>query len=96
LGKAKVKIVFDMAASNPLLPAPTIDYDFDLVIDYSDPYAPTYSLTGSQDGFPCYEVYVGDVRIHQFDSGDNSPAVRLPAPQEVSVDESGPLARVGA
>ena len=54
---AKVKI--DSSASEPILAiAASIDYTFDVEIDSSDPLVPKYRLSGKQDGFPAYEVYV--------------------------------------
>ena len=90
LDSAKVKIVYDMAANNPLLPSPDIDYDLELIIDFSDPGNPTWQLTGSHDGFPCYEVYLGESRLHHYDSGSETPTA-LGGAQEKSVNQSGPV-----
>jgi hypothetical protein len=87
----KVKIVFDMAENNPLVGgSPDIDYDFDLIIDYSDPGNPTWKLVGTHDGFPCYEVYMNDQPLLQHDS-QNETVYSLPMPQEKSVDKTGDI-----
>ncbi len=54
---AKVRI--DGSAGEPIVfPAEPIDYSFTVSIDSTDPLNPKFQLSGEQDGFPAYEVYV--------------------------------------
>lgn len=85
----KIKLTFDMAENNPLVGlSPDIDYDFELLIDYSDPATPVWQLTGTHDGFPCYEVYMNNQPLLQHDSQSETVFSLFP-PQEKSVDKTG-------
>ncbi|MCX6936686.1 MAG: hypothetical protein NTU80_02125, partial [Verrucomicrobia bacterium] len=66
----KLKVTCTLSLGNPLAPVIAgnqIDYVFILTLDYSDPKHPLYSLEGSHDGFPAYEVYIGGKRIYEHD-----------------------------
>jgi hypothetical protein len=70
LGDRKIKIRCIVSVGNPLAPSVggnEIDYDFEITIDFSNPSDPRYSLEGDHDGFPAYEVYIGNKRIFQHD-----------------------------
>ena len=70
LGDRKLQIRCVVSADNPLVSGAlwdNIDYDFTLIIDLTDAQNPKYSLTGSHDGFPAYEVYIGDKRVYEYD-----------------------------
>jgi hypothetical protein len=86
----QVRYTFDMAADNPLVwtVSPDIDYDLELLVDFADPRQPTYHLSGSHDGFPCYEMFVNDTLLYSHDSGSET-LVSLFPPQEHSVNQSG-------
>jgi hypothetical protein len=62
-----VRVKFHLAGTNPLEPlAPPINCDLDLLISATGPLI-SYSLSGSHDGFPAYELYVSNRRIYEFD-----------------------------
>jgi hypothetical protein len=64
----EVTISFNGSASEPIvIGAWEIDYEIDITIDSEDPLAPTFKVTGWQDGFPAYEGYVRPVNL------DNGP-----------------------
>ena len=70
LGDRKIKTRCEVKVGNPLassLLGNEIDYIFDVTIDFTNLSAPRYSLEGDHDGFPAYEVYIGDKRIFQHD-----------------------------
>jgi len=76
-----------MEENNPLVTlSPDIDYDLELVIKY-DALGGTYTLSGSHDGFPCYEVFVGHQAIYTHDSGTQTITSLFP-PQEFSVEKN--------
>ena len=57
------KVRLHGAGADPIiLLAADIDWDFTVTIDGTDPINPSFSLTGVQDGFPAYEIYVKTVR----------------------------------
>lgn len=88
----KVEAYFRAAANNPLITSPDIDWEFTIIIDSTDPMNPTYSLQGTHDGFPGYDIYIDS----QFIFGHNptltgeGPFSLFP-PMEHSVNESGGL-----
>jgi len=52
---------------NPLV-RPHCDIDWNLVLEiHDDGETTTYSLTGSHDGFPAYEMYVNGTAIYTYD-----------------------------
>ena len=52
-------------ASNPLVTgSPAISYTINITIDRS---TGTYSMEGSHDGFPAYEIYINGKRVYQHD-----------------------------
>lgn len=70
LGDHKIKIRCVVSVGNPLAPSVggnEIDYDCEITIDYSNASDLRYSLEGDHDGFPAYEVYIGNKRIFQHD-----------------------------
>lgn len=63
-----VRVTFRVNGTNPLEPlAPAIDCRLDLVVAATGVPAFTYSVTGSHDGFPAYELYLQQRLIHSFD-----------------------------
>jgi hypothetical protein len=70
LGDRKIKVRCEVKVGNPLAPTllgNEIDYVFDITIDLTDASNPRYSLEGNHDGFPAYEVYIGNKRVFQHD-----------------------------
>lgn len=66
----KVTISFNGSAGEPIvIGAPPIDYEIDITIDSSDPLAPTFKVTGWQDGFPAYEGYARPLDLDNSSSG---------------------------
>lgn len=67
-----VVVKIDSAPHNPLVVpealSPNIDFHVTLTIDYSNPDAPKYTITGSFDGFPCTELYINNQPIIEYDS----------------------------
>jgi hypothetical protein len=84
LGDRKIQVRYVVSADNPLASGvlwDNIDYDFTLILDFTDPANPTYSLSGSHDGFPAYEIYIGDKRIYDHDpisTGQGLPSLGPP------------------
>jgi len=68
IGDKKVAITCRCESQNPLFSgAPAISYTIVITIDKTDIAAPKYSITGSHDGFPAYEIYINNKRVYQFD-----------------------------
>lgn len=87
---AKVKCI--VSAGNPLMPlAPNIDYEFTLEINYSNTSSPQYSLIGTHDGYPAYEVYLNNKRIYQHDPGGTKTPWSLWGDSDESMNESGAI-----
>ncbi|MCZ7593312.1 MAG: DUF3238 domain-containing protein [Kiritimatiellae bacterium] len=93
LTNRKVEAVIVGSAANPLVPfAPAIDYDFTVTIDSTDPLNSTYQITGSHDGFPAYEVYISNQRIHEHDPiATGEGPLSLGPPKEHNVNHSGDI-----
>ena len=65
LGFKKLAIKCKSVAINPLVSgSPAIDYYIMITIDR---YANTYSISGSHDGFPAYEIYINGTRVYEHD-----------------------------
>jgi hypothetical protein len=61
-------IVFHINAANPLEPAaPAIDCDLDLFLAVSGQNIITYSLKGTHDRFPAYELYLEQNLVYSYD-----------------------------
>jgi hypothetical protein len=93
-GERKVKVHCVGHATNPLfsilgIPAPAIDYDVNIIIDFTDQEHPKYTLQGDHDGFPAYEFYINDSRIYEHDpiATGQSP-LSLGPPMEFSIPET--------
>ena len=66
----KVTISFNGSAGEPIvIGAWPIDYEIDITIDSADPLAPTFKVTGWQDGFPAYEGYARPLDLDNGPSG---------------------------
>ncbi|HET6484283.1 MAG TPA: DUF3238 domain-containing protein [Actinoplanes sp.] len=62
-----VRVTFQVNGTNPLEPlAPAIDCRLDLLIAATGVPAFTYSLVGSHDGFPAYELYLQQRLVYSF------------------------------
>jgi hypothetical protein len=92
LSDGKVKIECIGSAADPLISnAPSLDWDFTIIIDRSNPSNPTYSLTGTHDGFPDYEVYINNTLIFGFDAVANGQtSLSLVGGGDWDVDETKP------
>lgn len=44
-----------------------IDWKIKVTVDSSDPLHPKYSIDGDHDGFPAYEIYIGDQCVYSYD-----------------------------
>jgi len=65
LGPKKLAVKCRCEATNPLVTsAPAISYTITITIDKT---AGTYSIEGSHDGFPAYEIYINGKRVYQHD-----------------------------
>ena len=66
----RVTISFNGSAGEPIvIGAWPIDYEIDITIDSADPLAPTFKVTGWQDGFPAYEGYARPLDLDNGPSG---------------------------
>jgi hypothetical protein len=82
-GNLLVTLRFD--GSNPLfnvLGLNTISYEMKVTIDFD---TMRYQLTGEHDGFPNYEMYLNQHRIHDFSHGTNNPNALFP-PMEIEFE----------
>ena len=65
IGNKKVKVFCRCSATNPLVPSgPAIDYSLTVIIDRDKN---EYSISGSHDGFPAYEIYINGIRVYEHD-----------------------------
>jgi hypothetical protein len=92
LADGKVEIFCKGSAADPLIDdAPTLDYEFTIVIDRTNPSAPVYSISGPLDGFPDYEVYINGQRVFGWDAASQGQtAASLPWPMEKDVTDAKP------
>jgi len=91
----RVQVHLHGGAGNPLVfGAPDIDWDFTIEIDVSGS-SPTWTLTGSHDGFPAYEIYINGQTIYTYSPGSPpfgfSDLRALFPPLDVDVNASGQL-----
>ena len=91
----QVSVHLHGGAANPLVPAaPAIDWDLTVTIDTSGA-KPHWTIKGSHDGFPAYEVYVNGQTIYTYTPGPGpysfGDLLKLFPPLDVSVDRSGDL-----
>lgn len=77
-------------SNNPLVTgSPAINYTLKLTINRD---SNTYTLTGTHDGFPAYEVYINGKRIYEHDPLETGEGLgSLFPPEEHSVNETGAL-----
>jgi hypothetical protein len=91
LGPRKLEVKCRCDSPNPLVSyAPGIGYTLKITVDYTDMTATKYSLEGSHDGFPAFEVYLNRVRVHHYDplvTGEGP--ISLGPPEEKSVSQIG-------
>lgn len=89
LGPRKLSVLCRCNSGNPLVSgAPGIGYTLTIVADYTDPAAPKYSISGSHDGFPAYEVYINGTRVHHYDpyaTGEGPGSLGPPEEKTVSI-----------
>lgn len=75
--------------------APSIDWDFTIVIDTSGP-TPKYELAGRWDGYPAIELYINRQPIYQYRGEDRPPTMTdlmklAPKYGDLTVEKSGAL-----
>lgn len=102
LGPKRVSVRLHTARSGGprdqlLAGAPSIDWDFTIVIDTSGP-TPKYELAGSWDGYPAMEIYINRQPIYQYRGEDRSPTLSdlmklVPGYGDLKVETSGMLTR---
>lgn len=71
-----IKVKISGTATNPVSIepiTPSIDYHINITIDVSDPEHPTYSLSGTTDEFPSYEIYIGTKKVYSYSESGHSP-----------------------
>ena len=95
LSDKSIEINCEADSANPLiqlpfgLGPPAINYTLKLTIDRNNN---TYSLEGTHDGFPAYEVYINGNRIYEHDPLETGEGLfSLGPPEEHSVNRSGAL-----
>jgi hypothetical protein len=74
--KNSIKVKVSGSATNPVSIepiTPSIDYHIDITIDVSDPEHPTYTLSGTTDEFPSYEIYIGSKKVYSYSESGHSP-----------------------
>lgn len=63
-----IRVIFLVKGTNPLEAlAPTVDCRLELVVSATGVPAFTYSLTGTHDSFPAYELYLQGRLVYSFD-----------------------------
>lgn len=63
-----IRVHFHLNGVNPLEPlAPAVNADLDVLISATGTPALSYSITGSHDGFPAYELYIAQRLVYSFD-----------------------------
>ena len=76
-------------ATNPLVSgSPGISYSITITIDKT---LGTYSITGTHDGFPAYEIYINGKRVYQHDplaTGDGLGSLGLDEEYDVNENAS--------
>lgn len=89
LGDQNLSVKCRCNSGNPLVTgAPGIGYTLTITADYTNLAAPKYSITGSHDGFPAFEVYINGTRVHHYDplaSGDGPWSLGWPEEKSVSI-----------
>ena len=95
LSSRRVKVVLQGAAANPLVPlAPAIDWDITVEIDSTDKARPKYTVTGSHDGFPSYELLLFGQPIYSYapaDPGSSTAPLALFPPMDITASSSGDI-----
>lgn len=85
----KISALFVCNASNPLVNlAPGIGYTVTITADYTTPSTPKYSISGTHDGFPAYEIYINGTRVYQHDpmaTGDGPGSLFPPEEYTISI-----------
>ncbi len=85
---------FITSATNPLEPpiAPSIDYNLDLALSYTNPRSASYHLTGQLDGFPAYEFYLDSALVYSLDPiAEGQTPLSLGGTGEFYPDKTGNL-----
>lgn len=82
-----IRVSFRVNGTNPLEElAPAIDCQLDLVVSATGVPAFTYSLTGTHDGFPAYELYLQQRLVYSFDPvAEGTSPLSLGDPNSVQV-----------
>lgn len=92
-GARRLRVMLQGSAANPLVfSAPAIDWNIIIDIDATDRGRPKYTVTGSHDGFPAYELYLFDQRIYAYDpvAAGETPLALFP-PMDKTAGSSGDI-----
>jgi len=81
-------VLLHVDAANPLVPvAPAINADLDLQLIPSTPGGISYSISGTHDGFPAYELYIRKHRVYSYDPVQvGADPTRLGLPPIITVE----------
>ncbi|MCK9588533.1 MAG: hypothetical protein M0Q93_04095 [Terrimicrobiaceae bacterium] len=73
----KIVVSVEGSATNPVsiepLYTPSIDYHMDITIDLRDPFNPTYTIGGTTDEFPSYDIYINKERVWSYSEAAGDP-----------------------
>jgi hypothetical protein len=68
-GQGQMGVEFSGSIADPLTPegfTPSVDWDVWILVNNSNPSAPTYTMTGWGDCFPAWEAYIGGQQIFGY------------------------------
>ena len=78
-----VTVHLTASVGNPLVVSPAIDYDVTVVIDFSDISNHRYTVEGTHDGFPNYEVFINEEQVWGYAHGSQTPFSLFPPMERI-------------
>lgn len=88
----KISIKATCKASDPAITgSPFLEYELLITIDRTNPWDPKYTITGSRDRYPAFEVYINHRLVHKYDPSITGTGPFLGLNQTETVSESGTL-----